>query len=1412
MASLYCITWRIVLGYRVVTYNEVLMTKSFARIGTIMALAVSVRAADVTLSSGGDLAAAVTAATDGDTITLEAGTYSCVSLTVAKPITIRGAGVDTLLSADSSANAVTLNHADAVLEDVRVNSSAANGLITVNHGTCRRVTVSGATEQGVVFGVNNADATLDSCLATNIFRKWAGYGYIIKQTAGLVKNTVVADVYGPDEAVYITGGTFSNCVVRGMIDNNRNGSQAQNGQSFAAIKIAGANALVTYSRFVGNGLKNSARYGTVILSAGTMRNCLVADNVVQSYGAVSLSGSGRMESCTVAGNVRNNASASGLSLHMTGGTAVNNLFADAEAGDASVIVTGGTLATNLLPVALTGSGGTRIGNLVGKPFFIDEANGDYSPGVSSPAVDAASIFPWMAGAADIRGAARTKGEGPDIGAFEAPYGPDDPIACGISVSHNLFRADAADTTVVFRADVAGAGAATATCAWYLDGAATPDATGRTFTKSDFAPGFHSVRLVVTPEMGASATASLEKCVFIYPATIYIDSSCATPVEPFATPATAALSFDSVFSWLTGGGEALPAFGATEADAIDVRVRNGSGPYPVHGIYVTLPVRIVADDGCSPVLDFQSKTDGIYLQNALAVLDGFAIKNVRAHAVEIYFGAAMRNCELTGQNQSGYAPVVTLSSGVIDSCVFTNFTGSYAYENYVIKVGNGTMRNTLISDVKSQFDWMVYVDGGSAVVSNCVIRNSPGKGTGNTDNIRNGILKVVNGLVTHCVVTNSGSIGAGKEGAVAITGGTIRNCLFARNKSYVYGGVSMTGGTLENCTLYGNSVNAATSGSGRDINQTAGTIRNCIVWNTDAVDGIYTTGGTIEGTLSNALKTGAGNTANPPYFTAPDADDFTLMDASFARDIGVNQPWMASATDLAGGPRIVNETVDAGAFEGAPRSETLSVLLDASMTGVVGDACRYAITPTVYFGLGMVTDYTAAWTVDGVSAGTTDGPLEINLDPSDAPYQIVATISAQGDSVVSDPLSLRVNPTIYYLKADSATPVHPYTAENTAARTLTDILTSIARDPNDTRIYTIKIAPGNYSAANTLITAPWRLEGTAAGVIFNSGGTLTISDYGSAVSNVVFSGVKPVMYHGEMRDIVIRNMSNQSGGSLFTIGDGLCDGLVVTNCRTTAWNFQTCVSMSGGTLRNFLVDYCKGYDKYLYLTGASAVASNGVIRSCEGGLQNSQNNTQHYAIIMEKGLASHCVVTNNGDLKCVRDGIVRISGGLFRNSLVAHNLSTDCPGVHLRGGSMENCTVVVAQGESLHQTGKGTYGSCLNFTSGFVTNCVFFADETAESGKYYVRKTGGTMAYSWGNPSGSDPALTGTGVLTGANPNFRSRGGFAFAPAGAPLVNAGVLRPWMSGAPDLLGNPRVIGRRPDIGALEAPPAGTVIKLR
>ena len=1366
-------------------------------------------AADVTLANGGDLAAAVAAADEGDTITLEAGTYSCVSLSVSKPITIRGAGTTTLLDAGASATAVTLGHANAVLEDVRVHSTAANGLINVSHGTCRRVTVSGATEKGVVFGVTGSDAVLDSCLATNIFRTWAGTGYIIKQTAGLVKNTVVADVYGPDEAVYITGGTFSNCVVRGMIDNWRNGSSAQNGQSFAAIKIAGSGALVTHSRFVRNGYKNSARDGTVLLSAGTMRNCLIADNVVNNYGAVNLSG-GRLENCTVADNVRNNTSAKGLSLHMTGGTAVNNLFADAESGALSVIVTGGTLATNLVPVAVGGSSGTRVGNLVGQPFFIDASAGDYSPGLNSPAVDAADELSWMSAAQDLSGEERIKGDGPDIGAYEGPYGSTDPLSAGFTVSHNLFRADAADTAVVFTAKAAGSGAATATFTWYFDGSATPGGTGRVLAKNDFAPGYHSARLVVAPEMGDSVSFSLEDCVFIYPATVYVDSSCATPAAPYDAPGRAATSITDAVSWLQGGSAALPAFGDAEADAVEIRVRDGTGPYQVHELFITSPLRIVADDGCFPVIDLGSQTRGIFLQHPLAKLDGFALKNVRTHAVDIYEGAKMKNCSLTGRNeiQGTSVPICNLVKGEIDSCVFTNFTGAYAYQNYIVQVGNGTLRNSLISEIKSQFDWIVYVGAASAVVSNCVIRNSPGKGTGGTDNANNGVLYVANGLVTHCVITNSGSIGAGKSGAVNIAGGTIRNCLIARNKSYEFGGVKMTGGTLESSTLYGNSVNASTSGTGRDLHQSAGTVLNCIIWNTDGVDGVYTSGGTISGTLSNSTKSGTGNKSFPPNFNDADSDDFTLADNSAARDMGVNQGWMADGTDLAGNPRIVEEVVDAGCYEGAKRAERLMAVLEAGVTGANGDNCLYRISPTVMFGSEILTEYTAVWTINGASAGTTSGPLEVELAPSDTQYSISAAVTARGDTVGTDVMSLFVNPTLYYLDASSSTPAFPYSTQATAATKLADILNSIVRDPQDIRVYTVRILPGSHAIPETLVTQPWHFEGAAPDARL-TGGPFTLNHDRASVSNIVFQGVQPVLSHGEMRDIVIRNKSGQSGGNLLLISGGLCDGLVLTNCKTTAWNYQTCVAMTGGTLRNFMIANAAGYDKYLHMNGASAVASNGVIRSCTGGLQNSQNNTQHYAIRLEKGLVSHCKVTDNGDLKCVRDGMARVSGGILRNSLFARNLSTDCPGIYLCGGSLESCTVVVADGESLHQTGKGTYGSCLNFTSGRATNCVFFANETFEGGKYYVRKTGGTLAYCWGNPGGADPAFTGTGVITGTDPHLRTGGIRAFAPSGEPLVGKGVFQPWMAGAVDLVGSPRVIGRLPDIGALEAPAPATQI---
>lgn len=74
---------------------------------------------------------------------------------------------------------------------------------------------------------------------------------------------------------------------------------------------------------------------------------------------------------------------------------------------------GGTLSYSLTEVPYPGST-----NKSGDPKFVDAANGDFTPGPGSPALDKGD--PNDAPAFDINGRKRPLGAGPDMGAFEAP--------------------------------------------------------------------------------------------------------------------------------------------------------------------------------------------------------------------------------------------------------------------------------------------------------------------------------------------------------------------------------------------------------------------------------------------------------------------------------------------------------------------------------------------------------------------------------------------------------------------------------------------------------------------------------------------------------------------------------------------------------------------------------------------------------------------------------------------------------------------------------------------------------------------------------------------------------------------------------------------------------------------------------
>ena len=1376
-----------------------------------------VRAADQELADGGDLAAAVAQANDGDTITLGEGNYACVSLSVTKAITIRGAGAKSVLAAGANATAITLNNAGAVLEDVGFSGTKASGFINVAAGTCRRVTVAGITEQGKVFNVTGADAVLDDCCATNIFRNWAGQGYILCQSAGLVKNSRFVDMYGPDEAVNITGGTISNCLIKGTIDNYRTGAQAGNGQTFAALKVNGSNALVTHSRIVENGKLNSARYGTILLSAGTVRNCLIADNVVQSYGAVALSGSGRLENCTVVGTIRNNASQNGLSLHMTGGTAVNNIFDDGERGSASVYVSSGTFATNLVPVAVS----TGVGNKVGVPFFLDPEAGDYTPGICSEAVNAGALLPWMTeGATDVRGADRVMGDAPDMGAFEGQYGEDGPLSCGFKVANNQFRVDAADKTVVFSASVAGQGADGATVAWYVDDGAEPVGTGLVLETDALPVGLHTVKLVVTPTDGSIAPIEheLQNCVLIYPKRMYVDAENATPESPYETPAKAAKTLADVIDFLMPASTALPGYPEGEDAVVTVEVADGT--YRLSDLVLSVPVRFVAKSGAAPVLDINKVDPGITFSDGRQVLDGFTVVNGRTHALRFYSGSCMRNCTVQNlQNVVGgtSACFILVSGSMVSNCVFRGAISAYAYSDPVVQLSGSSLVSDCLFENMENLDTVAYVDGEESVMSNCIFRNSPMTSVGG--NLRYQAITLSAGLVTHCVITNfggTGSTGRGNKsygGVVSVIGAkaTLRNCLIADCSAKENAGIDIQNGAVENCTVVGGTLAASASGSQRNLKQTGGRVVNSIFWNDQNIDGVTLSGGTFEYSWSLTKKAGETNKGGDPALDA----DFVPTSLSLARDCGAALDWITEGSvDLRGSNRVVNAVVDMGAFEGDELEAELLLTLETAFSRLDGEKVVYTATPDAKIGYDPVVNPEFVWTLDGEAAGTSSGAKEFALLPRSAPYVVVCSVS-DGKQTKTAEVSLPVHNGVFYVSPDGSNEA-PYDSWEKAAKTLDTIL-AIDHPQDDTRTFTVHFSSGNHSTCGFNLTTAIAIVGED-GAIFNSGNAPVFSHAGCSISNFVFSGLGFSLNNGVARDVVVRNRSNQSGDTLVTIRGGVCDGLVMTNCRTTAWNWQYGVSVSGSArLSNFQIDNCAGYDKLLAVSG-SAVVSNGTIKSSNGVLGGGQGNTREYLISAEGGVVSHVMVTDCGDKRdksswSSRDGTVRVSGGTVRNCLIVGNRSTDCAGVNLSGGHLESCTVVVNDGDVLHQTYGGTYGSCLNMTGGFATNCVFYSTEATSGDWNYCRVTGGKIGNCWLSVKGKDTTPAGTGVLVGDDPCFTSRGGWDYVPAGgSPLIGKGLNQPWMTGATDFAGKKRVCARRVDLGAFEGDAPGLMLIVR
>jgi len=245
----------------------------------------------------------------------------------------------------------------------------------------------------------------------------------------------------------------------------------------------------------------------------------------------------------------------------------------------------------------------------------------------------------------------------------------------------------------------------------------------------------------------------------------------------------------------------------------------------------------------------------------SVLDGFTVTAGYANIYGSDDIDTIRDCV-------GGALLLLASSPGITNCSFTGNTASY-------------------------FGGAAYIHGGSApLFVNCSFSENLASSGGGAVNNRSASPSFIN-----C------TFHANRATGIYSSGGAVSN--------------DFSNSSFTNCTFSGNS---AVFSDGA-IHNGACTMTNCIVWRNTARENSFVS---YFGNWSHCLVEGANpggscldgtDPANNPLFASPSTGDFRLLTGSPALDSGDNAA-NPLPTDLAGNPRIQNNTIDLGAFEGS----------------------------------------------------------------------------------------------------------------------------------------------------------------------------------------------------------------------------------------------------------------------------------------------------------------------------------------------------------------------------------------------------------------------------------------------------------------------------------------------------------------
>ena len=558
-------------------------------------------------------------------------------------------------------------------------------------------------------------------------------------------------------------------------------------------------------------------------------------------------------------------------------------------------------------------------------------------------------------------------------------------------------------------------------------------------------------------------------------------------------------------------------------------------------------------------------------------------------VRIFSGAVMCNVEVGNNTAAKSGGGAYIGEGaLLDAVCFASNSASWGGGVY-LDSGGELVGGEVRDNVSTRLGGGVYFRHGGSAVGTHIHDNVTAEKGG-------GVYFLSDGSLDRCRLTrNRVTLSRGQGGgAYCDGGGTIRNtAAFANSASRSGGGIFCEDGRVSNCTVVRNEAGFAGGIHCYD----RGVVENSIVFENqgESHSGNWYYRGAFGGFRYSCLEPlaeGEGNFTNAPGFLSLHAGDLRLSSLSPCVDAGDQNPWMGSATDLDGNPRIMGDGVDIGACESGPLVCNFDAMPEDGLSPLT-------VTLRARVGGTNTPGYTCSWRFGGGDwqTATNGSTVYTNTFVEEGFHDVELSVqTSQGLTVGSLRRGcVRVRPSVVYV-ASTGGHVPPFSSWATAA---TDVQTAVDAAASGASVL---ITNGIYHLVSPVhVASGVRLRSVSGPRVTILDGQRRTRCLEIAHSNAVVSGFALVhgcanygggahMTAGTLSRCLIRSNLAYDGGGVFFEGGGAIencvvreniashygggtmgdDGGMVRNCTVTANTARSGGGVQGGAVVNSIV--------------------------------------------------------------------------------------------------------------------------------------------------------------------------------------------------------------------------------------------------